>query len=71
MHCKDTRPHEGIGEKIKALRLSKQMSQGTLAKMVEVSGTRIHNWEIERYYPSMIHIGRLCKALDVPVEFFL
>ena len=49
-----------IGSKIKALRLTKSMTQEQLAMLLGVSRQAISKWESEKAYPEMDKLLMLC-----------
>jgi DNA-binding XRE family transcriptional regulator len=53
-----------IGEKLKELREAKGWNRATLAGAVGVSEGTIHNWERNRFGPSMSSALKLCAVLD-------
>ncbi|MDE7076387.1 MAG: helix-turn-helix domain-containing protein [Clostridia bacterium] len=62
---------EGIGEKIKELRKSKNVSQEELAFALKVSRQTINKWEANAMQPNMESITALCKYFEVKYEFFV
>lgn len=54
-----------IGEKIKAFRKSKGMTQAALAEKAGIDRTYINNVEAGRKVPKLNAISRIANALDV------
>jgi transcriptional regulator with XRE-family HTH domain len=57
-----------FGGRVKALRLQKDMSQGDLAKKLEVHSTYISKIERGEQNISIQGLERLAKALGVPAD---
>ena len=62
---------EGLGEKIKYLRLEKGLTQPKLAEKVGVSPGMISIWENNINEPKASYLKALATALDVSVSFLL
>jgi len=59
-----------IGEKIKAARMARGLTQVQLAKMIgEKSGTVINNWECANSRPAIDKISSICQALHITPDF--
>jgi transcriptional regulator with XRE-family HTH domain len=54
-----------FGKKVKKIRESKKMSQGDVAKILDVHRTYISSIERGQRNPSLITIGKFAKALGV------
>lgn len=55
-----------FGEKIRAARMGKKITQVQLAQMIgEKSGTVINNWETSTSRPSVDKIPKICQALHI------
>ena len=59
-----------VGQRIKALRKMKQMTQGELAKASKVDRSYISNVENGRRNASMTFLYRVCRTLDVTLRDF-
>lgn len=57
-----------FGKRVKKIRLEKNLSQGDLAKIVDVHPTDISGIERGKRNMSLKNIERLAKALGVSVE---
>ena len=62
---------EGLGKRIKELRLEKGLSQPQLAKLVGVSNGMISIWENNINEPKASYLKALANALEVPVSVLL
>ncbi len=60
-----------IGEHIKEERIKKGMSQGALAKKMNISSAMIGHWESGRRVPKMETVSRIAVALGVSVSDLL
>ena len=60
-----------LGENIKKVRAKKKLSQGALARLLEVDKGYISNIESGKKNPTLATIQRLADALGVPVENLL
>lgn len=58
-----------IGERITKLRKEKNISQGQLAQLMDVSRQAVSKWENDLSSPDTIHLIRLADALATDVEF--
>lgn len=59
-----------IGEKIKALRERRGLSQEALAEALNVSRQAVTKWECGLSRPSTGNLLELCRVLEVPLETF-
>lgn len=59
-----------IGEKIKALREQRGLSQEALAEALNVSRQAVTKWECGLSRPSTGNLLELCRVLEVPLETF-
>lgn len=55
-----------IGTAIKKIRLEKKLSQGELAKAIEISQTSLSQIEKGLKRPSSKTLDKICKIFDVP-----
>lgn len=53
----------GLGENIRAYRISNGLDQGQLGELVGVSDKTVSSWEVGRTEPKMGMIERICEAL--------
>ena len=60
-----------IGSRIRDLRLEKHMSQGELAKLVEVPQPTLSDIEPNRYEPRAGDISKYAQVLNVTVDMLL
>jgi len=60
-----------FGKRVKRIRLEKKLSQGDLAKIIDVHPTDISGIERGIRNMSLRNIERLAKALDVPINELL
>ena len=58
-----------IGERIAEIRKSKNMSQGDLAKVMDVSRQAVSKWENDLSAPDTIKLIQLADVLDTEVEY--
>lgn len=58
-----------IGERISNLRKDKNLSQGQLAALMEVSRQAISKWENDQTSPDTLNLIKLADVLDTPVEY--
>lgn len=59
------------GEKIRDLRLGKDLKQSDLAEMIGVSIRTITNYETDTVKPRRIQLRKLCEVLNVTEEYLL
>ena len=57
-----------FGKKVREIRLSKNMSQGDVAKILSVSPTYISSIERGQRNPSLITMEKIAKALKVKID---
>lgn len=58
-----------IGERIIALRKEQNISQGQLAKALEVSRQAVSKWENDQASPDTLKLIRLAEVLNTEVEY--
>ncbi len=58
-----------IGERIIELRKQRNISQGQLANMMDVSRQAVSKWENDLSSPDTIHLIRLADALGADLEY--
>lgn len=61
---------EKIGQKIRALRKAKQLSQEQLGDLLDLKRSTISNWEIGRRSPHITELQRISEKLGVSLEYF-
>jgi transcriptional regulator with XRE-family HTH domain/quercetin dioxygenase-like cupin family protein len=59
-----------IGEKLRSVRQSRQMSLRQLAKMADISPSMLSQIETGKAYPSVRSIYNIAAALSLPVDYF-
>lgn len=58
-----------IGERISELRKEKNLSQGQLAELLDVTRQAVSKWENDQSAPDTIKLIQLADVLDVDVEY--
>ena len=58
-----------VGERIASLRKERNLSQGELAKLMNVSRQAVSKWENDLSAPDTIKLIQLADALDTDVEY--
>ena len=58
-----------VGERIAALRKERNISQGELAKRMDVSRQAVSKWENDLSAPDTLRLIQLADALDTDVEY--
>ena len=61
---------EKIGQKIRALRKAKHLSQEQLGDLLDLKRSTISNWEIGRRSPHITELQRISEKLGVSLEYF-
>lgn len=59
-----------IGEKIKTLRTTHNISQRALAALLNRSHSLICKWERGRAYPSVPMLIDICKIFNIDINYF-
>ncbi|MCE6334787.1 helix-turn-helix domain-containing protein, partial [Acinetobacter baumannii] len=62
---------ETIGQRIRALRRAKKMTQMQLAKIAGVSSPAVTEWEKDSYLPKAASIEAMANAFGVSTEYLL
>lgn len=62
---------EQIGEKIRKIRLSKNLTQEYIANVADVNVSHISNIENNRVKVSLSTLVQICNALDTTVDYIL
>ena len=60
-----------IGEKIRATRKDKRMTQNELGRLCGMSGTLVSEYEKGIKNPKIVTLKKLSNALDVSIHYFL
>ena len=58
------------GQRLKALRKEKKMSQEKLGSQLNISKVAVSNWENGKSFPTMENLNELAKVLDVETHYF-
>lgn len=61
---------EGVGAKMRAMRLTRKLSLRALARLVSVTPSLISQIETGKINPSVSSLYAISMALDVPMDFF-
>lgn len=62
---------EQIGEKLRTIRLSKNLTQEYIANAVDINTSHISNIENNRVKVSLSTLVQICNALDTTVDYVL
>lgn len=62
---------ESIGQRIRALRRSKKMTQAQLAKIAGVSSPAVTEWEKDSYLPKAASLDAIANEFSVTTEYIL
>ncbi len=62
---------ETLGQRIRGLRLAKNLSQGELAEHIGLSRSAIAQWETDRTGLHREHLERLAKIFDTTLGFLV
>lgn len=60
-----------FGERLKLLRLEKNLTQGQLAEALQTTQRRISYWEAAKIEPDLISIFKLCDYFGVSADYIL
>ena len=60
-----------LGEKIKELRISKKLTQATLAKRLHLSASVISSYEMSHRQPSYDVLVRMARLFNVSTDYLL
>lgn len=63
--------HETIGQRIRALRRSKKLTQVQLAKIAGVSSPAVTEWEKDGYLPKAASLEAIANEFGVTTEYIL
>lgn len=59
-----------LGRALRRARVWRNLTQDDLAVRIGTSGRTISRWETGAAVPSLLDLGPLCTALDVPPDYF-
>lgn len=71
VYCMDKLNFERIGEKLRTIRLSKNLTQEYIANAVDINTSHISNIENNRVKVSLSTLVQICNALDTTVDYVL
>ncbi len=60
-----------IGQRIRRLRLERDMTQKELADLIPIRERYISDWERGMLLPNVKRLGPLCNALGVSVDYLI
>lgn len=60
-----------LGDKIRVLRVQRNLTQRDLARLVGVSAAAIAQWERGGKTPRLVSLQRLATVLEVPMSHFM
>lgn len=62
---------EGLGAKIKELRLNQNMTQAALGKLLNVSQMAVYKWEKQLTEPDTLTLIKLANLFNVSIDYLL
>ena len=62
---------KGFGDRIRYLRLEKELTQPEVAKALQVSNCIVSKWENDLMEPKLTYLVRMCKFFDVSADYLL
>ena len=62
---------EYFGDKLRALRMEKKLTQNDLAARLGIVGASVSSYEKNKQYPSVEVLIQLCKTFDVSADYLL
>lgn len=62
---------EYFGDKIRALRMEKKLTQNDLAARLGIVGASVSSYEKNKQYPSVEVLIQLCQTFDVSADYLL
>ena len=62
---------EYFGDKLRALRMEKKLTQNDLAARLGIVGTTVSSYEKSKQYPSVEVLIQLCQIFDVSADYLL
>ena len=60
-----------LGERLKKLRMEKNLKQSDLAEMLHVGTSTVSGWEIGKYYPDYDKLVWLCQFYNVSSDYLI
>lgn len=60
-----------FGEKLTKIRKRKKLTQEDLSDKLNISVQTLSRWERDKGLPDVAQFSQLCKAVEVPVQFFV
>ena len=62
---------EYFGDKLRALRMGKKLTQNDLAARLGIVGASVSSYEKSKQYPSVEVLIQLCQIFDVSADYLL
>ena len=62
---------EYFGDKLRALRMEKKLTQNDLAARLGIVGASVSSYEKSKQYPSVEVLIQLCQIFDVSADYLL
>ena len=62
---------EYFGDKLRALRMKKNLTQNDLAARLGIVGASVSSYEKNKQYPSVEALIQLCQTFDVSADYLL
>ena len=62
---------EYFGDKLRALRMEKKLTQNELAARLGIVGASVSSYEKNKQYPSVEVLIQLCQTFDVSADYLL
>ena len=62
---------EYFGDKLRALRMEKKLTQNDLAARLGIVGASVSSYEKNKQYPSVEVLIQLCQTFDVSADYLL
>ena len=62
---------EYFGDKLRALRMEKKLTQNDLAARLGIVGASVSSYEKNKQYPSVEVLIQLCQIFDVSADYLL
>ena len=62
---------EYFGDKLRALRIEKKLTQNDLAARLGIVGASVSSYEKSKQYPSVEVLIQLCQIFDVSADYLL
>ena len=59
---------KGFGKNLKEERKLAKMTQEDLARAIGVKQQQVSQWECDKVEPTLFHIARIIKALNIPFD---